>query len=324
MKRVLYILCALLVFGCSKEKELKPEIQFDHVYSITDDPSDPIKHRIYNIYQKYKVPVYFNDTIGRVLVTTDVQGKPVYKYEKLDLAWRFSSYAREKYSFEYMTDPVEKSNALDIIEDYLNTASPALYPFSFFITQSGIKKDQDVITADLKNGMFEVGFRTIYMTGDWTPDLIKKLPVEMMRQMVMDKILNYPEDIAVFGAVSPATWYGGQLWNTLDPNIKYGWRVADALYDDYWNGPNLTAEEWEALRVEGRTVLGKFGFVWGNSLTKGLQSPKDVAWDLKGYIQEMLRHSPSKFEQLWGAYPLVMKKYHILSNVVVNKMGVKL
>lgn len=54
---------------------------------LQDDPDDPVKHRIYEIYETYGIPVYFNDTIGRIFLKTDVHGQPVYQYEKLDLAW---------------------------------------------------------------------------------------------------------------------------------------------------------------------------------------------------------------------------------------------
>ena len=73
----------LLMIACSKESTLESRINLDELYVIQDDPDDPVKHRIYEIYETYGIPVYFNDTIGRIFLKTDVHGQPVYQYEKL-------------------------------------------------------------------------------------------------------------------------------------------------------------------------------------------------------------------------------------------------
>lgn len=323
MRKILFFLiaCYALFSSCEKEKALTPEIEYEHLYKIVDDPNDPMKHRIYEIYQKYNVPVYFNDTIGQVMVAKDVTGKPVYKYEKLDLSWGFNYYGNFKYDFEYMTDPVEKNKALDIIERYLEKADRALYPFCFFVTKSATRYNADKVLEDYKNGKFEIGFRTLFLTGNWTGAQLKALPEEIMRQMVINKILNYPDEIEAFGKVSKQEWYGGKGWSSL-VTAPAGWNCS-ALYDDWYLGPTLTPEAWEAKRIEARAIVGKLGFVCGHSQTS-LQTPDGIERDLKGYVQQILKYSPVEFEGAWGAYPLVMQKYRIVSEVIANKLGVRL
>ena len=51
----------LLMIACSKESTLESRINLDELYVIQDDPDDPVKHRIYEIYETYGIPVYFND-----------------------------------------------------------------------------------------------------------------------------------------------------------------------------------------------------------------------------------------------------------------------
>lgn len=53
-------------------------------------------------------------------------------------------------------------------------------------------------------------------------------------------------------------------------------------------------------------------------------SPRKNEIDLVLYITEMLRLSRDEFEELWGGCPLVMEKYEILYDIVVNKLGVEL
>ena len=81
------------MIACSKESTLESRINLDELYVIQDDPDDPVKHRIYEIYETYGIPVYFNDTIGRIFWITDVQGRPGYLSVKLDLARGYDGYA---------------------------------------------------------------------------------------------------------------------------------------------------------------------------------------------------------------------------------------
>ena len=47
------------MIACSKEITLESRINLDELYVIQDDPDDPVKHRIYEIYETYGIPVYF-------------------------------------------------------------------------------------------------------------------------------------------------------------------------------------------------------------------------------------------------------------------------
>ena len=71
---ILYILLVFLAVACQKESEITSSIGFENLYEIKDDPTDSIQHKRYEIYQTYGVPVYFNDTIGKVFVKTDING----------------------------------------------------------------------------------------------------------------------------------------------------------------------------------------------------------------------------------------------------------
>ena len=133
----------LLMIACSKESTLESRINLDELYVIQDDPDDPVKHRIYEIYETYGIPVYFNDTIGRIFLKTDVHGQPVYQYEKLDLAWGYDSYKKLEYHYQYITDPEKQLEVLTWIGQYLRDADKALFPFCFFVPESVTTKNLD-------------------------------------------------------------------------------------------------------------------------------------------------------------------------------------
>ncbi len=331
MKKLLIVLTSVFVFtSCQKEEVITPSLQFENIYAIVDNPNDSVQHRTYNIYKEFGVPVYFNDTIGRVYIMDDVQGKPIYNYEKIDLSWTFHSYSKSTYEFEYMTDDKQKMMALDIIETYLKDASPILRPFSFFVTNSTRMYNQGVLSTTYRNSAFNIGFRTILMTGNWTATQKANQPSQMKREMVLNKVMNYVDDVALFSSISKSTWYGGLGWEHIYQGdvskIQFidRWTDMQTLYDDWAGARWYTEEELTQMRYNSKLVAGSLGFVKGNHYTKGIQSPSNANYDLQDYVTEALKFSPEEFERIWGQYPLVMKKYNIVRNVIENKMQVKL
>lgn len=340
MRRIIYILLAFMVLGCQKEDALKSNLEYERLYVIEDDPSDPVKHRVYEIYQQYNVPVYFNDTIGRLFVKNDVYGNPVYRYETLDLSWGITSYSSLKYSYEYMTDPTEQLKALDLIEEYLKIASKALYPFNFFVTKSVRTKDNQGKIETFGKGTFRIYIRSLLMTGDWMDGADEVLPGSMMREMVKNKIMNYKDLLVYFNSVSKPEWYG-VFYSSLNPNHfedlvspnEFEWNGYGGVPPMYYFSPGCFSDTWyavneftetglEKFRAAVRVKIGKFGFI--SSGDTGTSTPNKSEDDLNAYISEMLKWSPEEFAELWGECPLVMEKYSILYKIVAEELGVKL
>lgn len=61
MRNVIYLVFAFLILGCGNEDELTSKIEIENLYGIQDDPSDPVKHRVFEMYSEYGIPVYFNE-----------------------------------------------------------------------------------------------------------------------------------------------------------------------------------------------------------------------------------------------------------------------
>jgi len=332
MKNIIYLLLAFLIWGCEKEDKLTPKIEFENLYGIQDDPSDPIKHRVFEIYQKYRVPVYFNDTIGRIFLKNDVNGNAVYRYETLDLAWNYSSYDGVTYEYEYMTDPEEQTKALDIIESYLKLVPPALYPFNFFVTESAKMIDANNIEKIYAYGSFLNRYRTLFITGNWSEAQIAILPEKIKLAILESKIFNYREELDNFYEISEPSWYD-RKWADLESDyndIVNGtgkpayYFSPEALSDGWWGVSEFSPEELAEYRAVVRSVIGKFGFVYGYKNAPGLYTPSSTSEDLETFITEVLRWSREEFKELWGACPLVMAKYEILYDVITNKIGVEL
>ena len=63
------MLLACLLLACQKEDGITPGTGFENLYTIQDDPNDSIQHKRYELYTTYGVPVFFNDTIGKQMLT---------------------------------------------------------------------------------------------------------------------------------------------------------------------------------------------------------------------------------------------------------------
>lgn len=135
MKQIgLYILLICLLLACQKEDGITPGIGFENLYTIQDDPNDSIQHKRYELYTTYGVPVFFNDTIGKVFVKVDVNGDSVFRYETLDLNWTFSgsNSGSVTYQVTRLTDPDLMMKSLRFCRNLSKNSQPALYPYALW------------------------------------------------------------------------------------------------------------------------------------------------------------------------------------------------
>lgn len=356
MKNLWLLICAACIWtGCDKrEEDLTPTIKPEQFYVIQDNPADSVQHLAYEIYQKYGVPVFFKDTIGRTFVKTDIHGDSVFQYETFDLAWGFTGYSDAKYTIHYMNKPEEQMQGLRIVEEFLQQSDKVLHPFTFLIADSLVKVDNTGKRTLISETDFLINFRTVFLSGGWEND-VSYYAKNILRASIETKIGKFPDDLAVFKEVSDKNWYGGKGWVDLDPTVNaiipnpydlIGWGgiMSSPLLpfsaqilrngwfgEQYFKGeepdlgfpPSFPYRDLLELRHNVRMKIGQFGFVDGNKNTL-LATPATPDDDLSDYIVEMLKYDKAGFEAVWGEAPLVMKKYNIIYNILLNRMGVEL
>ena len=221
MKKIVYmLLLGSIMCACGDEEGmLEPQMQLENLYTIVDDPDDAVKHHVYEIYEKYGVPVYFNDTIGKFFVKTDVTGNPYYRDEVLDLAWNFDSYDQSStYEYDYCTDPAKQEEMLKAIELYLEDAAKPLWPFAFFVVDSARTVNKKTLVKTKWEDKYNLNnFRTIVLINgnwDWEEDEPAEVMTEMKQAYVINKISNFSVEVAEFGSVSNRFYdkYFGDLY----------------------------------------------------------------------------------------------------------------
>ena len=83
----------------------------------------------------------------------------------------------------------------------------------------------------------------------------------------------------------------------------------------------------EASRARYASIVGPLGFVMPRSTTSGeamRNTPVDVDADITAFVQLALMYTPEEINHYWGGYPLVMQKYNIIKDILVNEMGIDL
>ena len=206
MKQLLLLLLPLLFFACKSEESITPAVTFERDFQVVDNAADPVQHARYEIYKKYGVPVYFNDTVA-VHGGASPADSASRRYETVDLNWTFFGYSRGvEYRYNYLRTPEEQLRALQFVDAYLAKISRPMRPFSVLLA--------DTLTVSSANKVekpvYHVGFRTLVLAQvkDITqPDSVKAQIAEIVNSMVSDRIKANRELCGEFADVSTLSGY---------------------------------------------------------------------------------------------------------------------
>ncbi len=349
MKRLIYLLAICCAFAaCSDEDTPKEQTVLDNMFVINDDPNDKIQHKRYEIYRTYNVPVYFNDTISAKEIGTDWYGKPVIRYETVDLNWEFDSYNTSlKYIYDYIETDEEKLNALTFVEKYLETCSQSMRPFSIMVANGLTSTSSEMKIPE----NYFVGFRTLVLYGiaDITDnDEIISKSQEIISNMILQKIKANDNLCKKFGEISNGLYWrewkdlGGCPTTERWHSATYGMTGVNALFhgtpyntNSYWYGDVdfveylligkyiKSKEEAEAIRQQIIAEIGQYGFIKGAE-SLYLSSPSNVDEDIAAFTQAIISMGKNTFTERFGNCPLVMQKFGILCDYIMNTLEVEL
>lgn len=331
---------SLLAVSCSDHEDvLENKLDFSSPYVIEDDPSDPIQHHRYLIFEEYGVPVFFNDTVSETYIGEGYNGKPIYRYETLDLNWSFSSHNKNSvtYNYDYITEPELQELSLLFVDEFLKEASKPMRPFSIFLTKTlSISTSTGTNIPD-----FHTGFRTLvipnvqYIEEADIPDFTQMILISMVK----DKVMRNDNISSLFGEISGKENYYGKSWVA---DLKCQWGVEHKGM--YWDPGELfdrgienkyismpygsgvsTREEFRAERDIIIQQIGKYGFICGNYKDSHghSMSPKNVKEDMEFYLDKMLELGSDVFVSRYCSSPLVMDKYTILADYINDVLDVK-
>lgn len=340
-KYIFYLLLVLVWASCEKEDALESKVDYFNLYTITDNPNDSVQHLRYEIYKEYGIPVYFTDTVGKYPLAVNIYGDTIYEYELLDLNWEFTNSAEEDRIIEYdfLDDDTKKYNSLLFVKKFIENSAPSLRPLSMMVVDSLM-----VIGGNGGQGWEKElhNFRTIVWAdiATMTEEEQDALIDETCKNLVGEKIQNYTYEITQFQMVSDQ-YYGNRyptplpypatcITEIVDENNPFaylrtwfGQNYVIWVYDYGYSHEEAIAEI-NNMRASYCAITGAWGFVYGYGILASYQAP-NADDDLDCYLERILSdNSAAWFEKYYSNYPLVMKKYEILYDLIVNEMGVKL
>lgn len=366
MKHLWYMLDLCLFFvgmvACDDSEKLENQIDFTSPYIIQDDSEDPIQHQRYLIYEKYGIPVFFNDTVSKSQIDIDRDGKPIFRYETLDLNWSFSSHNKDniKYHVKYITDAKQQLQALNFIDVFLAEASRPMRPFAIFLPSSF--EIEDINKKEITRPEFWSGFRVLVIPEvqalEEGESVIRDFSKQILRGMVKQKVKKNDAVVEQFRADAEKNkWYNkpwvadgnngglGCVWGVEHKGTYWGPREIVQEYKEtsfgtfstvdyyimYGYQTNIsTPEEFEAERTIILSQIGNFGFICGGAkdgdriLDDSYSSPKDTETDLDYFLDQILLLGSERFLAFYGNSSLVLKKYNILTDYIENVLGVEL
>jgi len=293
--------------------------------------------------------VFFKDTIQTSYVGTDRLGKPVYRYETLDLNWDFTSHNGKTvtYKFDYLEENEEKEKALRFADSYLKQASPSMRPFCIFLPKQIRQYVDDKMSTPERHSTFRILAINAEESKllESSDEEINEMCLSIICETVLSKVKQNGDLTARFYSISDKDGYYGKKWKEdlgydseymaesmyMGPNLIFNENaLEEAQKAVNPNGPvgRLTPEEFEEVRIEIIKKIGEFGFISGDPGAGGIsmshiKSPKQ-ADDLEFFVTTMLDLGESKFKERYGGSPLVMKKYAMLAEYITKTLKVEL
>lgn len=334
---------ALVLFSACSEDALVANIDFSSPYVLQDNPSDRVQHACYEIYERYGVPVFFNDTVACYPNGTDQQGNPQVRYETLDLNWKFQSHDRGKvqYRFDYTRDEEAQLQSLEFARLFLGRASQKMRPFSMMLADS--------VHVGAKTPIYVNGFRTLVMTQlqGLTAEQMDSCATAILQSMVLDRVKLNEDLVARFGAVSDKEKYYNRPWVVDGSNGGLGCQWGVEHRGTYWKPQDLWAEglaeryvtyamytnvtsveEFEVERALIFREIGRYGFICGSrsytDMMAHLYSPDTINEDLEYFVGQMLLLGRNEFMLRYGDSPMVKRKFDILAEYIEGDLGVML
>lgn len=356
-KKYIYCAClAVMAASCAEEDALESVVDFSTPY-VLEPSDDPVDARRYELFQTYGVPVFFEDTLTVTEIGKGYDGEPIYRYETLDIDWKFTNKDNGNYKFGYIVGEEAQLRALDYVEIYLRKASKPMRPFSIFVANN------------IRNGSeapdFVEGMRTLFISlerGGFNEKMMENLSTEIITTMVLDKVKQNKDLVTQFEYVSDVNNYYGMWWSddlgvSYSPALsailnsnRFGTLRLENAYDEanlssianhymlyyieigYGSYMGLDAATCEALkgfygninkvyeiRDELVAAAAEFGFICGDASYSHFRSP-DEENDLETFVKTILDLGSEGFTARYGQFPLVMQKYNILMNYITGTL----
>ncbi len=303
MKNWIYILMLLLggiSYACSGEEDLEPSNVKEDYFSVPADATDEVSVLRREFYDKWGVHLLFNDTLKHELVGVNAYGDEIWETETLGLDYSLTSISGNQTRCEYIKDFEKMKLIAQAVGTYLSYMSPEDYPYSIFVASS---MGYDYY-GKWRSVSFVSNWRCMAFAIEDGNNVLADIVIWMRTELLSKYVEElYDEDYTLF---------------TPFRNVTNQYR-GDYIVD--------YVEDWDRSSME---MLYEYGFL---SYEADSYDPEDCYYDTFHWDQDVDRKDycrlilevpeEADFQALYGQYPLVVEKYHIMKGLIDKYIAYK-
>lgn len=299
----------MFVAACSEEEDTTPsEYEQNLFYPADSDHSQTAQLR-----RQFKDEIgcylLFNDTLKHEQNGTDTYGNILWNTQLVNLTYQFigSPQKNIKYTFDYLKDYDLQVKATTLLKEKLALRLGKALPYSILLVDN-------IMEWTNKNGVWEPNTGTTYSPRDPYPKFLLGTRCyafaihgneafendsyfnDILVSIVIDKIGNLPSS-----KLEKFLSYVAQCWDANGNPIQ----KSQLGYDDYVTNDDAarTLGFWQDR--------GYYYFDYGNE-------------DRDHYIEAVLTYSVAEVEQMMAGYPIVIERFKIMRQLIIDEFGINL
>ena len=301
------ILLAFLSNGCNKEEEtLLPSSKGRAWIEILDKPGELNQLR-FQLYKKYGISLYVNDTIGSENRGTDAYGKPIIYYELLRPGYTITSASNWQVNLSSDTPNMVKATKfmLDFVAPRL-AKNEKYRPYTYFlcnsIQTSGAEMWTGAYTSSRK--LYQAAKTTSISITDFSSltDVEQKIwATRILGNAIATKIINvFETELESFYKITDEGFTSSQYGRSKN----------------YYGVTELPESRILELHGSGFLDHGQIKYYIQTGRLSGY-SPT-AAEDVEDYVGAVLAFTDKEFEQSYGKYDNMIRKYRFMQDIVTR------
>ena len=291
--------------SCSEDEVNFPDYEKDW-FVMEDNAGDSVAHAGYQFYQKYKIPVFINDTIG-TQQRVDLWGNTYTYYKTLSLNFAMGGSA-SAYSDPYLNtmtfcDKSVVPSALRYLDSHIMPSVPkSIHIHSILLVEN---LQSRATGTEVFNSINTLIIGNASQLASYTAEQTQSLKSTLLSLLVgkaLTSNADYSEDLDLFYQVSRSLYSVSDIYNTSTWYFNKD-RMPGCPFDPY-----------------DYSVTGKDKMLWAGFLdvdpANPYYSPSSPLTDVQMYIKEYLKLGDAQFRSLYANYPNVIKKYEIVKPLI--------
>lgn len=294
-------LCMVGTVACSDEDALVPSNTREDYFTILDSQTDEVSLLRKQFKTDTGVHLLFNDTLYVEKTGTDAFGDDILDVKRVDFRYELTNVSTSSWRFYYLQNYADMRECTDFVRRYiLPHFGSSLLPYSLLLVNSieydeyGYEDWEEVAMANNWQCMALGVGGALGLDDDEKAAYADSFLQDMLSGMfdIFDERLD-PFYNVVYDGADCYSDYFSDYFTDFDPD---SWTKEDNIADIYELGFLTCSYSW---------WYGDWYFPSARN-------------DFNSYYSALFSMTQEEFEQKYAAYPLVMKKYNILKNFIID------